>query len=100
MNRTIGRVATTALILLVMASPLPAPVQYPDPPPGSTPGAPGCVVPYGYTWGCGYSCSTAGGECACRENEIPASICMKSNAGTGCGCFDHSSDPCCGATGF
>jgi hypothetical protein len=103
MNRVFSRVVLIAALIVTSASQLPAPVQEPDPVPGmdgKTPGAAGCVVPYGYTWGCGYSCSTTGGECYCRENDLPHSICMKSNAGTGCGCFDHSSDPCCGATGF
>ena len=67
-----------------------------DPGDGSGPGG-GCSIPQGYTWGCGYSCSTTGGQCLCRENDLPRSICMKSNSGSGCGCFDHASDPCCGA---
>jgi hypothetical protein len=56
---------------------------------------PDCAPPYGYTWSCGYSCNTLNGACLCAENDNPSSICMKSSAGTGCGCFDHSCDACC-----
>src|SRR5206468_1204363 len=54
-----------------------------------------CVPPYGYTWACGYSCNTTDGLCRCQQNDNPTSICMKSQAGTGCGCFEHACDNCC-----
>lgn len=59
---------------------------------------PGCSIPYGYTAACGYYASNANGECLCREGENETTLCMKSNAGTGCGLYDNENDPCCQAS--
>lgn len=61
----------------------------------------GCHPPNGYTWACGYYASTANGECACREGDTETTMCMKSNAGTGCGIFESPNDECCqSSSGF
>lgn len=100
------RFSIVAVLLFVTCAPLGQSqgyggggVQEPNPGPsfGACTTCPGCNPPNGYTWGCGYSCSTTDGECACRETDSQTYICMKSGADAegGCGCFDNSSDPCC-----
>jgi hypothetical protein len=64
--------------------------------PGDWP--PGCRIPYGYTAACGYYASTAGGECFCRESDNETTLCMKSNAQSGCGIYENENDPCCKAS--
>lgn len=62
---------------------------------------PGCRIPNGYSAACGYYASTAGGECACREGDVETTLCMKSNAGTGCGLYESPNDECCeSSSGF
>ena len=61
----------------------------------------GCSIPYGYTAACGYEASSANGECACREVDNDTTLCMKSNAASGCGVYDSENDPCCqSSSGF
>ena len=59
----------------------------------------GCSVPNGYSAACGYYASTAGGDCSCREGGPDTTLCMKSNAGTGCGIFESPNDECCSDSG-
>lgn len=59
---------------------------------------PGCRIPNGYSAACGYYASTAGGECFCREGDVETTLCMKSNAGTGCGIYESPNDECCQAS--
>jgi hypothetical protein len=62
---------------------------------------PSCMIPYGYTAACGYYASTANGECYCREGDTETTLCMKANAGAGCGIHESQNDPCCRAqSGF
>lgn len=58
----------------------------------------GCRVPYGYSAACGYYASNTGGECKCRDGGADTTLCMKSNAGTGCGLYESQNDDCCRST--
>ena len=60
-----------------------------------------CVVPDGYSAGCGYNASSEGGNCNCVEGEDPTTLCMKTTAGGSCGLHESPNDPCCQArSGF
>ncbi|HYH07081.1 MAG TPA: hypothetical protein VEK11_08490 [Thermoanaerobaculia bacterium] len=92
----------TILALSVTSAPsMNGGIRHPTPvDPGDWPA--GCSIPYGYTAACGFYASNTNGECACREGDnIDTTLCMKSNAGGGCGLYENANDPCCtGGSGF
>lgn len=106
MNRKLSRTLSASVFALLLLA-MPSATAYPPPDlnpehripyidPSTAPA--GCSVPNGYSAACGYYASTANGECACREGDTETTLCMKSNAGTGCGIFESANDPCCQAS--